>query len=189
MKSAYLKVPFFLALLLFLHACEKDESRSYDLLPPEPEPEMDITTYATLSVNRENASGKEAGEGSLKLVDNDVKSKFLINPYVEDLTLKLSFPGGIAIGAYTLTPGNDAPARDPKNWLFEGSENGTDWVMLDEITNYVFDAALRNGKTYRFDIENTTKYRYYRIRVTAIFGGSGLFQLSEWRVINVPEVG
>lgn len=188
-KLTYLKVPCYLALMLFLNSCEKDESRSYELLPPEAEPEMDITTYATLSVNRENSSGKEGAEGSLKLVDNDVKSKYLINPYADDLTLQLAFPGGIAIGAYTLTPGNDAPARDPKNWVFEGSENGTDWTVLDEVNDYVFDASLRNEKTYRFDIENTTKYRYYRLRVTAIFGGSGLFQLSEWRVINVPEVG
>ncbi len=173
-----------LGLFICLTACEKTETRHYDLLEPEKEPEMDITAYGVLAVNRENSGGKTANEGSPKVVDNDYKTKFLINPYVDDLYLQLSFPGGIAVGSYILASANDAQGRDPKDWTFAGSNDGTTWTTIDTKQGYLFTS--RDQKV-RFDVPNKEKYRYYRLSITAIRDGSGLFQLAEWRVNNVPE--
>ncbi len=39
----------------------------------------DLTNYEnTFTVSHENSGGKEAGEGSLKLIDNNITTKFLI---------------------------------------------------------------------------------------------------------------
>ena len=165
-------------------ACEKEEVRHYELLPAQEEPEMDITSSGTISVNFENANGASGNEGSLKLVDNDYNSKFLINPYRDNLYLQLRFPGGIAVSAYVLASANDAQDRDPKNWELVGSNDLENWTVLDKKEDYLFTSRFQK---VRFDIANTTQYRYYRINITAIRGGSGLFQMAEWRLIYDPN--
>ncbi|WP_240775566.1 discoidin/SUN/FTP domain-containing protein [Sphingobacterium psychroaquaticum] len=180
-KSRWL-VPLF---LLTLGSCEKSEKREYPLLPTEKDPEMDITSYGVLSVNRENSGGNTAKEGSLKVVDNDYSTKFLINPYQNDLYIQLAFPGGIAVTSYIVASADDAPARDPKDWELVGSNDMQAWTVIDKKEGYVFSA--RNQKV-RFDTSNKEKYRYYRFNVKAISGGTGLFQMAELRLINDPQV-
>lgn len=175
------KVMLILIPILLLFSC-KDDERIYELLPSEPEPEMDITAYGTISVNHENGSGASGNEGSLKVVDGDYNSKFLINPYVSDLYMQLSFPGGAALSAYTLTSGNDSPDRDPKKWTLTASNDGENWIELDSRTDQVF--AERN-LTVRYDFDNIEKFKIYRLNILSNGGGS-LFQLSEWRIISVP---
>lgn len=170
--------------LMGMGACEKEEVRQYELLPEQQEPEMDITSSGTISVNFENSGGASANEGSLKLVDNDYNSKFLINPYRENLYLQLRFPGGIAVSAYILASANDAQDRDPKNWELVGSNDLENWTVLDKKEDYMFTSRFQK---VRFDIDNTTQYRYYRLNITAIRGGTGLFQMAEWRLIYDPN--
>ncbi|MFD2598041.1 ATP/GTP-binding protein [Sphingobacterium corticis] len=164
--------------------CEKEEVRQYELLPEQEEPEMDITSSGTISVNFENSGGAGANEGSLKLVDNDYNSKFLINPYRENLYMQLRFPGGIAVSAYILASANDAQDRDPKTWDLVGSNDLENWTVIDSKTDYMFTSRLQKA---RFDIDNSTLYRYYRLNIKAIRGGSGLFQMAEWRLIYDPN--
>jgi hypothetical protein len=81
---------------------------------------------------------------------------------------------------YTITSGNDAPERDPKNWQLQGSNSGAIWTTLDTRTNESF-ASRRLTKTYT--VENTTPYLYYRLNITAVNGGTGT-QFSEWELIQ-----
>lgn len=174
----------FVGMLLSFSACQKTEVKHYELLPPETEPEMDITIYGKLTVNHENSGGSGAGEGSPKVVDDDYSTKFLINPYVNDLFLQLTFPGGIAVTSYVLASANDAPGRDPKNWDLIASNDGENWTTLESKTGYTFPD--RDFKV-RFDISNTTKYKFYRLNIKEIAGGTGLFQMAEWRLISDPQ--
>lgn len=183
-KTKIIRLPLFLFLFAIL-ACDTEDIRTYELLPAEEEPEMDITIYGTLSVNRENAGGPTAAEGSLKVIDNDYSTKFLINPYYDDLYMQLAFPGGIAVSAYILASANDAPSRDPRNWELLGSNDLESWTTIDSVNDYTFSS--RNQQV-RFDVENTEMYRYYRLNITAILGGTGLFQMAEWRLIYNPSV-
>jgi hypothetical protein len=55
--------------------------------------------------------------------------------------------------------------QSPRTWTFEGSNNGSTWVVLDTQTNFVTSVSI----FYSFDISaNTTSYTYYRINVTAV---------------------
>ncbi|UIR56029.1 discoidin domain-containing protein [Sphingobacterium sp. SRCM116780] len=174
----------FVGIMLSFSACKKTEVKHYELLPPEKEAEMDITIYGKLSVNHENGGGVSAGEGSPKVVDDDYATKFLINPFYNDLFLQLTFPGGIAVTSYVLASANDAPGRDPKDWDLVGSNDGENWTTLDSRTGYTFPD--RDYKI-RFDLSNTAKYKFYKLNIKAIAGGSGLFQLAEWRLISDPQ--
>ena len=73
---------------------------------------------------------------------------------------------------YEITPRSNTAIQAPKNWTFEGSNNGSTWDILDTRTNSTGWAAV-NG-TRSFDVANTTAYRMYRINITAINGASNV---------------
>lgn len=141
---------------------------------------QDITGQGTLTVSDENDGGASAAEGSPHLVDNDITTKFLSQNYNPNFWFQLQFPTAQVVNEYTFTSGNDAAARDPKNWTLQGSNDGTTWTILDTRT----DAAFSDREltvTYTFD--NNTPYTMYRVNVTAN-NGDDLFQMSEWRMIQ-----
>ncbi len=142
--------------------------------------ERDITGQGTLTVSDENSGGAGAGEGSPKLVDNDYGTKFLSFNYNPDFWFQLKFATPQIINAYTFTSGNDAPERDPKDWTLQGSNDGVNWDILDTRMGETF--ASRN-QTVRYEFNNSTAYAYYRTMVTQN-GGSWIFQMSEWRMIQ-----
>ncbi|WP_233268826.1 discoidin domain-containing protein [Mucilaginibacter lacusdianchii] len=150
------------------------------MLPPDPE---DVTSTGTLSVNYENSGGPNAGEGSIRVTDNDLGTKFLINPYNPALYMQLQFRDAKRVISYALTSGNDANTRDPKNWTLAGSNDGTTWTTVDTKTDEIFASR---GLTKNYAITNETAYTYYRLSITAN-NGSSLFQMAEWRVTAMPK--
>ncbi|MNI72562.1 hypothetical protein D3C73_1285130 [compost metagenome] len=82
--------------------------------------------------------------------------------------------------SYSITSANDVPARDPKNWTLQGSNNGTNWTTLDTRTNEAFASRFLQ-KTYTFS--NTTAYAYYRLNVSANNGDTNL-QLADIGLYN-----
>ena len=61
--------------------------------------------------------------------------------------------------------------KNPGDWLFQGSNNNTDWVTLDTRSGYT-SWTFNTWKT--FDFSNNTPYRYYRIYITANGAGNTL---------------
>lgn len=88
---------------------------------------------------------------------------------------------------YALTSANDSPGRDPKNWQFEGSNDGSTWTTVDTRTNETFSNRFQ---TKVYDFSNDTPYLYYRINITANSGDSYIqlaeFQLSDGIVLPPP---
>ncbi|GKU76801.1 discoidin domain-containing protein [Paenibacillus sp. L3-i20] len=62
-------------------------------------------------------------------------------------------------------------SMNPKNWTFEGSNNGTEWTTLDTQTN-VSDWELNVHKEFSF--ANETLYKKYRINIAANNGATSL---------------
>ncbi|MGC4103718.1 BT_3987 domain-containing protein [Ferruginibacter sp.] len=142
--------------------------------------ETDVTDTGTLTVSKDNDGGPNAGEGSSKLIDNNLNSKFLVFNFPSGLWMQLQLSAPQVIEQYKLTSGNDAPERDPKNWKFFGSTNGTDWTLLDEKTDQSFSGR---NQTINYEFDNDTPYSYYRWQVDEI-NGADLFQISEWRIVT-----
>jgi hypothetical protein len=142
---------------------------------------VDVTAQGTLTVSNENPSGPDAGEGSLKLVDGDLASKYLYFGFNPAGWFQLQFTNAVAVGAYTFTSANDASGRDPKNWTLNGSNDGNTWTVVDTRTNEMFAAR---GLTNRYEIAGIPQaYKYYRVFLTAN-NGSTIFQMGEWRLIK-----
>lgn len=183
-----LRALILLALMIAIFTgCSKKKERHYDLLPPDPEMEKDLTALAIgLTVNYENGGGKTANEGSPKVIDDDVQSKYLINPFHPDMFIELDFDIAQRLDGYTLTSANDADGRDPMNWTIQASNDSTTWTVLDTKTGELFDTRQQ---TKRYDYVNADSYKYYRFAITSTKGSStgGLFQLAEWRMISKPK--
>lgn len=135
-------------------------------------------TTLTLTVSKENSGGAGANEGSLKMIDNNLASKFFVAGYDTGFWAQLTYPSAVVLKGYALTSGNDAPDRDPKSWKLMGSNNGSTFTQLDVRTNESFPSR---NQTKSYSFTNTTAYKYYRLYVTAN-NGSVDFQLSEWAV-------
>ena len=143
---------------------------------------VDITDEAVISVNRENGGGPEGNEGSLKLIDGDLNSKYLAG-YEQPFWVNLEFEEEKVVSFDQLASGNDAPDRDPRDWQIQGSNDGENWEVLDERVDQTFSGR---NLTREFYFENETGYTHYRFNVVNNNGG-GLFQMSEWRLLSIPE--
>ncbi|MDD7887566.1 discoidin domain-containing protein [Flavivirga sp. 57AJ16] len=143
---------------------------------------VDITAMGSISVNNENGGGPNAGEGSPKLVDGDLGTKYLAS-YSTPFWATLEFDDAVIAGYYALTSGNDAPSRDPRDWEIQGSNDGTNWDTLDSRSDELF---RERNLTREFYFNNNTAYKYYRFDILAN-NGDGLFQMSEWALFTLPD--
>lgn len=121
--------------------------------------------------DRYNTTG---GEGVEKVVDGARNTKYLTRSPSTWIMWKMDRE--FIATYYTLVSGNDAPDRDPKNWILEGSNDGVNWDQLDKQDEIMFGSRF---ETKTFLIDNSTPYSHYRLNISANNGGS-LFQLDEW---------
>jgi len=140
----------------------------------------DLTLNGIFAVSRDNDSGPAAQEGSLKLIDNNTRSKFVQFNFKEDLWARLDFgQNPVVAGAYSITSGDDAPERDPKNFTLEGSDDLFAWQVLDQ---HIGESFSSRGLTKTYIFSNTRAFRFYRLNVSAT-NGAGLIQMAEWRLL------
>ena len=143
----------------------------------------DLTAQAEFSFNYDDAPDhNDAKESAIHLVDNDLSTKYLLFNYQTDMYVQLKFPSPTVINGYTITSGNDAPQRDPKDWDLAASNDGTNWTVIDSRTDQVFSGRKQ---TIQFNTNNNSAYSYYRLNITANNNGNtGLFQCTEWRLLQ-----
>jgi hypothetical protein len=143
---------------------------SYGSLLPTPMVNLAFSGTAT------DSSHSTGGEG-INAFDGDAGSKWFNNNAAPTGWLQYDFGANNeqTVKRYTLTSANDVPGRDPKDWQFQGSQDGTTWTTLDSQSGQTF-ANRYQQNTY--NIGNTTAYRYYRLNITANSGDVAV-QLSE----------
>lgn len=121
-----------------------------------------------------------ANEDYPKLIDNNSQTKY----YRSGRTaLWVQYQSTVAaiVTYYTITSANDVPTRDPKNWTLSGSNDGTNWTVIDSRSDEVFATRFLK-KTYLIN-NNSTAYSYYRLTITANNGHTGT-QFAEWELFE-----
>ena len=79
--------------------------------------------------------------------------------------IKYDFGAGRILSGYSIF-GIDVPTNSPTAWTLAGSNNDSDWTTLDSQSGQ----NTRSVQTYHF--KNIVSYRYYRLTVSAINGGT-----------------
>jgi hypothetical protein len=93
--------------------------------------------------------------------------------------LQYDFGAGNAqvVKRYTVSAANVfIPARDPKDWQFQASNDGTTWTTLDTQRSQSFAIRMQYNT---YNLSNTTAYRYHRFNVTANNGDAGLLHVGD----------
>lgn len=114
----------------------------------------------------------EGGGRWLGKIDSTSKSRYLVWRFNEKTV----------VNAYQLflptTGGANYDARSPKDWTFDGSDDGTTWTTLDSQSGEPARAAGAKAY-YQTSPLNTRAYQYYRFNCTAICGNNEYIQLGE----------
>ncbi|ATL47936.1 hypothetical protein COR50_12580 [Chitinophaga caeni] len=127
-------------------------------------------------------SDSPSGEDISKVIDNQSATKYLT--FHSSGWIQYQNTSSVVVNKYTVTSANDAPTRDPLNWTFEGSTNGTTWVTLDTRSNEDFPNRYQ---TREFTFTNLTAYQYYRLQMSNNSGS--ILQLAEWEIFTATTVG
>ncbi|GIF12695.1 GH92 family glycosyl hydrolase [Actinoplanes teichomyceticus] len=134
-------------------------------------------------VTEVTASAENApNETAVKLADGDTSTKWLAFSPTGWAAYRLATPATVV--KYSLTSANDAPGRDPRDFVLQGSADGAGWTDLDRRTGQSFSGRFATN-TYTFT--NTTPYAYYRLTITANSGDS-LIQLADWDLSDGTDV-
>lgn len=103
------------------------------------------------------------------------------------------FPEPKRVGKYTLTVTYNVTAA-PKDWTFEGSNDGQNWIVLDSRSN-ITDWVAGTKKVFYIDKNKIGSYSYYRVNVSVNNGNASYISLGEIEImeteislINVPEL-
>lgn len=96
--------------------------------------------------------------------------------------LKYQFPTPKIIMKYTILDFG-LIARNPKSWTFEGSNDGTTWIVLDTQSNATWTLGVKN----EYLINNSNAYIYYRINITANNGDATYLQIGELQMLECPS--
>ncbi len=75
------------------------------------------------------------------------------------------------IKGYTVTSPSIKPERDPKDWQFQGSNDGANWTTLDTQSGQTFPVRFYEME---YALTKPAAYRYFRLNVTANNGDNDL---------------
>lgn len=125
-------------------------------------------------------------EVAANLADGNTGSKWLI--FDDSGWVQYDYDEPQPVAQYTLTSGNDAAERDPRDFRVQGSNDGTTWTTIDERSGETFDGR---GVTRTFELEQPSEpYLHHRLEVLSNQSGD-LVQLAGWEPISstdaVPE--
>jgi hypothetical protein len=117
------------------------------------------------------ASGENTpNETAVKAFDGDIYTKWLTFTNTGWIAYDYTSTNAYAVTQYSITSANDGDARDPKNWEFQGSnDGGMSWDTLDTQVNQDFTARYQ---TKSYTTANSSAYKVYRLNITANNGDS-----------------
>lgn len=95
--------------------------------------------------------------------------------------LKVDFGSTKNIFSYSIASRSDAARNDPVTWTFQGSPDDSAWTTLDTQTTA---PAWSAAETRTYTLASYGSFRYFRLNVTAVTGGSTNLAIGELRIFN-----
>ena len=119
------------------------------------------------------ATASTEGTGPENAFDHNIWTRWFNQDKGSTGWVQYDFGSGIpkTITRYSVASAVDVPERDPRDWEFQGSSDGTNWTTLDTQSGQTFSTRFEM-KTYK--VARPSAYRYYRLNITANNGAKGL---------------
>jgi hypothetical protein len=123
-----------------------------------------VVTFAPRARPKITAPGgpynSSSSEGVDKSYDGESSTKWCIDGPGSKVQWQVELPEPVEVASYRLTSANDVPERDPQEWKFSGSADGTTWTTLDSRT---LDAPFESRfQTKEFTCSDTHRHRHRR---------------------------
>ncbi|WP_438026519.1 basic secretory protein-like protein [Sorangium sp. So ce233] len=126
------------------------------------------------------ASGENGPqEAAVKAFDGRSITKWLT--FASSGWISYEFPSAVTIDRYAIYSANDFPARDPKSWTLEASNDGVTWTPLDTRAGESFRNRYQRNHYF---VNNTTAYKRYRFNLTS---DSSILQLNEIELVRTDD--
>ncbi len=89
----------------------------------------------------------------------------------ENFWVQYRYGGGLqhTVTSYAIQAANDAPGRDPKHWKLLGSNDGSNWTVVDQQSGVAFP---ERHFTRVFEVAKPGAYNLYRLDVQQNLGDS-----------------
>lgn len=110
------------------------------------------------SASNEFSSANRAFDGDFATISSAWASN------VNAAWLRYDFPTPVVIGQYVIYPQTTASDRAPKDWTFEGSNDGVTWNVLDTQSNIT---GWVDSTPKKFTFSNSNSYKDYRVNIRA----------------------
>jgi hypothetical protein len=137
--------------------------RNTTFIPPTNLALMSIPQMSSNTTPSGTAAASSASQPAWNAFDRNTGTAWQSNT-TNTGWLSYQFPTGRIIKRYGFFT-NASNSVNLRTWTFEGSNNGSTWVVLDTQTNFVTGVST----FFSFDISaNTTSYTFYRINITAV---------------------
>jgi hypothetical protein len=119
------------------------------------------------------ATASAEGTGPEEAFDQNIWTRWFNQDKGATGWIQYDFGSGLMrpITRYTVASAGDAPERDPRDWEFQGSNDGSTWTTLDTQSAQTFSTRYEM-KSYR--VAKPAAYRYYRLTISANNGAKGL---------------
>ncbi|MDQ3815092.1 MAG: discoidin domain-containing protein, partial [Armatimonadota bacterium] len=149
-------------------------------------PQMPMVNVALGGTATASASGSLKAEVPEKAFDRNVATRWFNGDAGPTGWIQYDFGAGVTqtIKRYSVASAFDVPGRDPKDWEFQGSNDGSTWTTLDTQNNQTFDQRFQM-KTYT--VASPAAYRYYRLNITANNGDPKGTHLAELALLVEKE--
>lgn len=143
-----------------------------------------ITYYDNLVSKVDLTSLDSAGFGAPeKLFDSDLATKMEGGwPGEAGVTVAFQTTEPVTITAYTMGTNDDGSwnNRQPTGWTLSGSVDGSEWVVLDSVSDYKVYNQTEIYYDDDFRVDTPAAYSFYKMVYSTFAGGSsGHFQVAE----------
>ena len=117
-----------------------------------------------LSITSPSGHSKGDGKTIENASDGNIGTKWCIDMAGKEVIWQASFPHNKTIKSYSFTSAEDVPARDPQEWILEGSLDAKQWKILDSRK---FNGPFEKRKSRKeFRVKDAGSYIYYRFKFT-----------------------
>lgn len=129
-------------------------------------------------------NGPEYQETVDKLIDNAISSKYCVTGHTNGW-IQYESTTHVRLHSYSITGSMNDVGRNPKSWEILGSDDGTNWELIDKRENQesVFFVRLN---TMEYPVLAAKKYKYFRLNILEN-NGSNEFQLTKWQLFEDIE--
>ena len=130
-----------------------------------------VTPTFTSNVLGDFEVSDSANSDDIYKVFNGVSSNYVLPGGWADYWIQEKFPAKVFIHWYMIQADNYSSPEHPSDWIFQGSNDGSDWVNIDVQSGQ--DFSLNQSKYFKVDTE--VPYQYYRLLFSAgtTSGGQG----------------